>query len=102
MPHPGGNPPGDIFKDTMLKTILPLMALAGCAAPHAYIGVQNVTPLAQVQDSRFPDHGSAYLNLLFPLGGGFSAQVEPILTFEGAWVLRLACDYELPLPKLHR
>ena len=75
------------------------MTLMGCAAPHAYVGVQNVTPLAKVQSSRLPDNGSGYVNILFPLGAGFSAQVEPILTFQGEWVLRLACDYELPFHK---
>ena len=82
-----------------LAVVTAALLLMGCAAPHIFAGVQNVTPLAKVQSSRLPDNGSGYVNILFPLGAGFSAQVEPILTFQGEWVLRLACDYELPFHK---
>ena len=73
------------------------LALAACAAPHAYLGVQNVTPLAHVQDSRWPESGSAYVNLLFPLGERWSFQIEPIIPFDERQkpLLRLAVDVRL-------
>lgn len=69
----------------------------GCAAPHAYVGVQNVTPLAHVQDTRWPDSGSAYVNLLFPIGDQWSVQIEPIVPFDQANppLLRLAVDVKI-------
>ena len=69
--------------------------LTACAGPHLYFGVQNVAPLAQVQDARWPDNGSAYANLLFPLGDRWSFQIEPILPFDERQkpLLRLAVDW---------
>lgn len=73
------------------------LAFASCAAPHAYVGVQNVTPLGSVQGTRWPDSGSVYLNLLFPLGERWSFQIEPIVPFDSRQepLLRLAVDVKI-------
>ena len=75
--------------------LLALSVLAGCAAPHAYLGVQAVAPLRRA--TPVEDAGSAYVNVLFPLGERWSFQIEPIIPFThpGEPAMRVAFDYEL-------